>query len=75
MIKVVAPRMAQKVLNRAIQVFGGAGVSNDYPLAHMYVAARSLSIADGPDEVHSRQIARLEIKKYTSEKEGDLKYV
>ena len=65
MIKVVAPRMAQKVIDRAIQVFGGAGVSDDFPLAHMYANARTLSLADGPDEVHSRQIARLELRKYS----------
>lgn len=65
MIKVVAPRMAQKVIDRVIQVFGGAGVSDDFPLAHMYANARTLSLADGPDEVHSRQIARLELRKYS----------
>lgn len=65
MIKVVAPRMAQKVIDRAIQVFGGAGVSDDFPLAHMYANSRTLSLADGPDEVHSRQIARLELRKYS----------
>lgn len=64
MIKVVAPNMAQKVVDRAIQVFGGAGVSEDYPLAHLFANARSLRIADGPDEVHRRQIARLEMKKF-----------
>src|SRR5699024_8805967 len=64
MIKVVAPNMAQRVIDRAIQLFGGAGVSEDYPLAHLYVGARSLRIADGPDEVHKRQIARLELRKY-----------
>src|SRR5699024_3946848 len=64
MIKVVAPNMAQKVIDRAIQVFGGAGVSNDIPLANMFAGARSLRIADGPDEVHKRQIARLELRKF-----------
>lgn len=64
MIKVVAPNMAQRVIDRAIQVFGGAGVSDDFPLAHMFAGARSLRIADGPDEVHKRQIARLEMRKY-----------
>src|SRR5699024_12467100 len=64
MIKVVAPNMAQKVIDRAIQVFGGAGVSNDMPVADMVEGARSLRIADGPDEVHKRQIARLELRKF-----------
>lgn len=64
MIKVVAPNMAERVIDRAIQSFGGAGVSNDFPLAHLYANARTLRIADGPDEVHKRQIARLELKKY-----------
>ncbi|UAC49599.1 acyl-CoA dehydrogenase [Bacillus aquiflavi] len=65
MIKVVAPNMAQRVIDRAIQAFGGAGVSEDFPLAHLYVNARTLRIADGPDEVHRRQIARLELRKYS----------
>lgn len=64
MIKIVAPNMAERVIDRAIQVFGGKGVSNDTPLAHLYASARSLRIADGPDEVHTRQVARLEVKKY-----------
>lgn len=64
MIKVVAPNMALKVLDRAIQVFGGVGVSNDFTLAYHWANARTLRIADGPDEVHRRQIARLELKDY-----------
>ena len=72
MIKVVAPNMAAKVIDRAIQTFGGAGVSEDFPLASMYAGARSLRIADGPDEVHSQQVGRLEMKKYR-EKEGSAK--
>jgi len=63
-IKVVAPRVALETIDRAIQAFGGAGVSDDVPLAQMYAFARTLRIADGPDEVHIRDIARLEIKKY-----------
>ena len=63
-IKVAAPRAALAVLDRAIQLFGGAGVSDDTPLAAMYAGARTLRIADGPDEVHLRDIARLEIKKH-----------
>lgn len=68
MIKVVAPNMALRVLDRAIQAFGAAGVSDDFTLAYHWAQARTLRIADGPDEVHRRQIARLELKKYqTSE--------
>lgn len=64
MIKVVAPNMATKVIDRAIQAFGGAGVSDDFPLANYYANARTLRLADGPDEVHNRQIARLELRKH-----------
>ncbi len=64
-IKVAVPRMAQEVLDRAIQTFGGAGVSQDSPLAGMYAGIRSLRIADGPDEVHLRDIARLELKDHS----------
>ena len=60
-IKVVVPRMACRVIDDAIQVHGGAGVSDDFPLAAMYAAARTLRIADGPDEVHVRSVARAEI--------------
>jgi acyl-CoA dehydrogenase len=63
-IKVAAPRAALEVIDRAIQTFGGAGVSDDTPLAGMYAAARTLRIADGPDEVHLRDIARVELKKH-----------
>ena len=62
-IKVVAPRVACDVVDRAIQVFGGAGVSDDFPLAGMYAGARSLRLADGPDEVHLRDIARMELRR------------
>ncbi|AIF44920.1 acyl-CoA dehydrogenase [Virgibacillus sp. SK37] len=64
MIKVVAPSMALRVLDRAIQAFGAAGVSDDYTLAAHWANARTLRLADGPDEVHRRQIAKLELKKY-----------
>jgi acyl-CoA dehydrogenase len=60
-IKVVAPRVACRVIDDAIQVHGGAGVSDDLPLAAMYAAARALRIADGPDEVHLRSVARAEL--------------
>ncbi|MFA5785923.1 MAG: acyl-CoA dehydrogenase family protein [Actinomycetota bacterium] len=63
-IKVAAPRLATTVIDRAIQVFGGAGVCNDVPLAAMYAAARTLHIADGPDEVHKMVIARRELRRY-----------
>ncbi len=63
-IKVAAPRVALAVLDRAIQVFGGAGVSDDVPLAQMYAFARTLRLADGPDEVHLRDIARAELRKH-----------
>jgi alkylation response protein AidB-like acyl-CoA dehydrogenase len=64
MIKVAAPRMALKVIDDAIQAFGGAGVSEDTGLAQAYASIRTLRLADGPDEVHRRAIARLEFKKY-----------
>ncbi|MFA5891792.1 MAG: acyl-CoA dehydrogenase family protein [Actinomycetota bacterium] len=63
-IKVVAPNVALRVIDRAIQIHGGAGVSNDFPLASMWAAARTLRIADGPDEVHEMVIARRELKRY-----------
>jgi acyl-CoA dehydrogenase len=65
-IKVVAPRVALEVLDRAIQTFGGAGVSDDVPLAAMWAAVRTLRIADGPDEVHLRDVARIELRKHLS---------
>ena len=65
-IKVAVPQMAQRVIDHAIQSYGGAGVSQDSPLAGMYAGIRTLRIVDGPDEVHIRDIARLEIKPYLS---------
>jgi acyl-CoA dehydrogenase len=64
MIKVVAPNMALNVIDRAIQAFGAAGVSEDTPLAASWANIRTLRLADGPDEVHRRAIARHELKKY-----------
>lgn len=64
MIKVVAPSMALRVIDRAIQAFGGAGVSGDFTLAAQWASSRTLRLADGPDEVHRNQIARLELAKY-----------
>ncbi len=64
MIKVKAPRMALKVIDDAIQAFGGAGVSQDTPLAASWAGIRTLRLADGPDEVHNRSIARMEYSKH-----------
>ena len=64
MIKVAAPNMACRVIDWAIQAFGGAGITEDYGLAYAYATARLLRLADGPDEVHRNQIARLELKRY-----------
>lgn len=65
MIKVVAPNVALKIVDRAIQTFGGAGVTTDFPLAKYWTEARALRIADGPDEVHLETIAKGELKKNT----------
>ena len=64
MIKVVAPSMALRVIDRAIQACGGAGVCQDFELAAAWANARTLRLADGPDEVHREAIAKLELKKY-----------
>jgi acyl-CoA dehydrogenase len=64
MIKVIAPNMALRVLDRAIQAHGGAGVCQDFGLASAWANARTLRLADGPDEVHREAIARLELSKY-----------
>jgi len=64
MIKVAAPRMALKIIDDAIQAWGGAGVTTDSGLARMYAGMRTLRLADGPDEVHNRTLARLEYGKY-----------
>jgi acyl-CoA dehydrogenase len=63
-IKVVAPAAANWVIDRAIQAHGGAGVSGDTPLAALYAGVRTLHIADGPDEVHRRSIARRELARW-----------
>lgn len=65
MIKVAAPNMACQVIDWAIQVHGGGGVSNDFPLAYAYAMARTLRLADGPDEVHRNHIAKLELKRWS----------
>jgi len=64
MIKVMAPNMALKVIDWAMQVHGGGAMAEDFGLAHAYAQARALRFADGPDEVHRNQIARLELRKY-----------
>jgi acyl-CoA dehydrogenase len=65
-IKVVAPSMACQVIDWAMQVHGGGGVSDDFPLAYAYANARTLRFADGPDEVHRNAIAKWELGKYGS---------
>ncbi len=67
-IKVVAPRVALKVTDEAVQMFGGQGVSQDTPLARMWTNLRTLRLADGPDAVHRMVIARTELKKHTQER-------
>ncbi|MBM3569133.1 MAG: acyl-CoA dehydrogenase [Alphaproteobacteria bacterium] len=64
MIKVIAPNLACRVIDRAIQVHGAGGVSADFPLASMYAHARTLRLADGPDEVHRNAVAKVEIRKF-----------
>jgi acyl-CoA dehydrogenase len=63
-IKVVAPNMALRVVDRAIQAHGGGGVSDDFPMAAMWAGLRTLRLADGPDEVHRRQVGRRELRRY-----------
>jgi acyl-CoA dehydrogenase len=63
MAKIIVPNMALQVIDRSIQAHGGAGVSQDFPLANMYAFMRTLRIADGPDEVHRRQVARAEFRR------------
>ena len=66
-IKVVAPLMALKVIDEAMQMHGAGGISQDQPLAHMWTHVRTLRLADGPDAVHRRQVARAELRRYTNE--------
>ena len=67
-IKVIAPRIALKITDEAIQMHGAAGVSQDFPLARMWTGLRTLRLADGPDAVHRRVVARTELKRYTNSK-------
>ncbi len=67
-IKIAAPNVALKIIDRAIQVHGGAGVSDDTPLAAMYAHMRTLRLADGPDEVHKLSVARAELRKYREDR-------
>ncbi|MGB7599743.1 MAG: acyl-CoA dehydrogenase family protein [Candidatus Sulfotelmatobacter sp.] len=69
-IKVAVPNIALKIIDNAIQMHGGAGFSDDFPLAEMFATIRTLRIADGPDEVHRALIARLELKKYKPRSAG-----
>ena len=68
MIKIAVPRVALNVIDRAIEVYGGAGVSQDFPLAEHYAHARTLRIVDGPDQVHIRDVAKLEIRERRNKK-------
>jgi len=65
-IKVAVPNIALEIIDQAIQMHGGAGVSDDVPLAELFATIRTLRIADGPDEVHRALIAKLELQKYKS---------
>ena len=67
-IKVVAPQVALKVIDEAMQMHGAMGISQDTPLANMWTHVRTLRLADGPDAVHRRQVARTELKRYMNEK-------
>jgi acyl-CoA dehydrogenase len=66
MIKVLAPNVAQQIIDWAIQAHGAGGVSDDFPLAQLWAHNRTLRLADGPDEVHRNAIAKLELAKYVS---------
>ena len=70
MIKVVAPNMACEVIDMAIQAHGGGGVSDDFVLAQFYAGARTLRLADGPDEVHRESLAKLELGRQRAQRMG-----
>jgi acyl-CoA dehydrogenase len=67
-IKVVAPRIALEITDEAVQMHGAMGVTQDVPLARMWTGLRTLRLADGPDAVHRRQVARAELRRYTNQK-------
>ena len=67
-IKVIAPNTALKVTDEAIQMFGGAGISQETPLGMQWTHLRTLRLAEGPDAVHRRQVARAELKKFSNQK-------
>jgi acyl-CoA dehydrogenase len=67
-IKVIAPRIALEITDEAVQMHGAMGVTQDTPLAHMWTHLRTLRLADGPDAVHRRQVARAELRRYTNQK-------
>ncbi|MBA4355780.1 MAG: acyl-CoA dehydrogenase, partial [Novosphingobium sp.] len=71
MIKVQAPNMALRILDDAIQAHGGGGVSDDFGLAQGYAHMRTLRLADGPDEVHARAIARIEFARHSDVAQGE----
>jgi acyl-CoA dehydrogenase len=73
MIKVAAPRIALRIIDDAIQAFGGAGVCEDFGLARMYANTRIVRLTDGPDEVHCRQIAQIELAKHAGKTDADVK--
>jgi len=73
MIKVAAPRIALRIIDEAIQAFGGAGVCEDFGLARMYANTRIVRLTDGPDEVHCRQIAHIELAKHANKTDADVK--
>ncbi|MEO1067223.1 MAG: acyl-CoA dehydrogenase family protein, partial [Pseudomonadota bacterium] len=66
-VKVIAPRVALKIVDEAVQMHGAQGISQDTPLARMWTHLRTLRLADGPDAVHNRQVARAELRKHTQE--------
>lgn len=68
MIKIAAPKMAQQIVDDAIQAHGGGGVSDDFGLAELWANTRIVRLTDGPDEVHERQLARMELAKYAEGK-------